>query len=106
MLLCPTGLRSGGAQDTLLVVGSDQLFAIWGVKSNQVKSGPGFPFWSDKMLTIGVEHFVLSIYNDNTGVLVEVVFVELVQCSGGSARPFESSYVLQQHTIVVSAPWT
>ena len=30
---------------------------------------------------------VLGVYNDNTGVLVEVVFVELVWCSGGSVRP-------------------
>ena len=42
---------------------------------------------TDKIFTIGIEHFVLSVYNDNAGVLVEVVIVELVRCSGGSVRP-------------------
>ena len=46
----------------------------------------------ENFFTIGNEKVhdksaVLCIYNDNTGVLVEVVFVELVWCSGGSVRP-------------------
>ena len=56
------------------------------------RSGEASQAGLENFFTIGNEKVhdksaVLCIYNDNTGVLVEVVFVELVRCSGGSVRP-------------------
>jgi hypothetical protein len=66
------------------------------IKSSQVE-GPGFPFWSDKMFTIGIEYFVLSVYVDNTGVLVEVVFVELV-------RQQHTEKIINRHRYPLTGP--